>query len=468
MIYKEEIDEKAAEFEIHSSNVQRDYIFGWLLAGIYTASALKDHFVLKGGNCFRKAYFQNTRYSADLDFSVKTQLRDDFIKAELNKVCDFISDQAGIVFEKEKNLVRQTMSIDRDRTVHEARIYFKDFYGKESQILIRVKLDITQFDRIYLPIQERHIIHPYSDQQDCNALIRCVKVEELLASKLKCLLQRRQSSDLYDYVHALLFQLQGLDINRNEVVQAFLKMTIFERSPGAVRGLLIDLPFNALKAYWNKYLVCPKSSIIDADKAIETFKANINELFGKFSGWGQEWAFFPSEFRNVIMDAGENQTLLSLTYDGVTRKIEPYSLAFKTRQDGISREYFYGYDRTGGRSSGPGIKTFVQDKIQQLENTNEPFQPQFDIELAKSVERTNTGYFARPFSKSKSPFKSFKTKRRSYTKRSSTGPKYIYQCPVCNKRFTRSKYDPKLNAHKDKYGNQCYGRHGHLVETKYS
>lgn len=467
MIFKDEIDAKAAEFEIHSSNVQRDYIFGWILAGIFTASQLKDHFVLKGGNCFRKAYFQNSRYSADLDFSVKTKLSDAFIKSELNKVCDFISDNAGIVFKKEMGLVRQIMSIDQERTVHEARIYFKDFYGNESQVLIKVRLDITQFDRIFLPVQQRHIIHPYSDQQNCNAVIRCVQVEELLASKLKCLLQRRQSSDLYDYVHALLFELQGLDISRTKVVQTFLKMTVFERSPGAARGLLIDLPFNILKALWNEYLICPKNSRIDADKAIETFKANINELFGGFSRKEQEWSFFPSKHRDIIMEAGEKRTLLSLTYDGVTRKIEPYSLIFKTRKDGNSREYFYGYDRTGGRSSGPGIKTFVQDRIQLLELTDEPFQPQFEIELAKTVENANAGHFGRSFNYSRSSFNS-SNKVKSKQARRPSSPKYVYQCLICGKRFTRSKHNSKLNAHKDKYGNQCYGRHGYWVETKFS
>ncbi len=58
MITKDEIDSKAQELEIHSSNVQRDYVFGWVLMGIYSASPLKDLLVLKGGNAFRKGYFE--------------------------------------------------------------------------------------------------------------------------------------------------------------------------------------------------------------------------------------------------------------------------------------------------------------------------------------------------------------------------------------------------------------------------
>ena len=36
MINKTEIVAKTEEFEIHTSNVQRDYVFGWILAALYT------------------------------------------------------------------------------------------------------------------------------------------------------------------------------------------------------------------------------------------------------------------------------------------------------------------------------------------------------------------------------------------------------------------------------------------------
>ena len=71
MITKEEIQTKADEFDIHLANVERDYVFGWLLCGIYTISELKDVLILKGGNAFRKAYVPMTRFFNDLDFSTR-------------------------------------------------------------------------------------------------------------------------------------------------------------------------------------------------------------------------------------------------------------------------------------------------------------------------------------------------------------------------------------------------------------
>jgi predicted nucleotidyltransferase component of viral defense system len=76
MISKDEIETKASEFGLHAANIERDYVFGWLLTGIYGASWLKDVLVLKGGNCFRKAYFPHTRFSNDLDFSSTSMIQE--------------------------------------------------------------------------------------------------------------------------------------------------------------------------------------------------------------------------------------------------------------------------------------------------------------------------------------------------------------------------------------------------------
>jgi hypothetical protein len=38
MINKSEIDTKAEELGVNTSDIQRDYVFGWLLSGIHHAS----------------------------------------------------------------------------------------------------------------------------------------------------------------------------------------------------------------------------------------------------------------------------------------------------------------------------------------------------------------------------------------------------------------------------------------------
>ena len=45
--------------------------------------------------------------------------------------------------------------------------------GQESELIIGIRLDVTQFEQLYLPVQERYLIHPYSDADACSARIRC-------------------------------------------------------------------------------------------------------------------------------------------------------------------------------------------------------------------------------------------------------------------------------------------------------
>ena len=146
-------------------------------------------------------------------------------------------------------------------------------------MVISVRLDVTQDDKIFLPIQQRNIIHQYSDQNHLTSPIQCLKIEELLAAKLKCLLQRRHSPDFYDCAVWLLFNNQ-LVISKLEITQAFFQMTIFQRSPAEARDLMINLPFALIQDLWDKFIVCPKSCRIIFDDAVETFKVSMYDLFG--------------------------------------------------------------------------------------------------------------------------------------------------------------------------------------------
>ena len=73
--------------------MERDYIFGWLIFGIFTVSDLKDTIFLKGGNALRKGYFENTRFSTDLDFGIPGDIEKNVLLNEINRVCDFIQEK---------------------------------------------------------------------------------------------------------------------------------------------------------------------------------------------------------------------------------------------------------------------------------------------------------------------------------------------------------------------------------------
>jgi predicted nucleotidyltransferase component of viral defense system len=462
MIEKPEIDAKAEELGVHAANVQRDYVFGWLLSSVYRAdNPLRPLLVLKGGNCFRKAYFEHSRFSNDIDFSAQTELDVGLLLQGLKQACAVAGDSSGVEFLIDDSQVSEKRLADSESRIYEARIYFKSFYGEEDA-RIRVNLDVKEYDRLFLPIQTRRLIHSYSDAALCQGDIRCLKLEELLASKLKALLQRRHSPDLYDFVHAVFFQ-KALNISRREVLSTFLKQTIYEPEPMIARNLLLQLPFQALRGFWNEYLVCPKLSLFSFDDAEGWFKTVVGEIFSLvepgFARAGiagrSSLNYFPSNFRDEIMEAARVRKLLRFVYDGLERKVEPYALVFKRRRDGVAREYFYAWDLMGGRSGEVGIKSYTADKVHSATVTEETFEPRFPSELVKSG-----GYFGQPYF-SGSGVGTFASRHAPSRQRSAMA--YTVECPYCNKRFPRSKYDTKLNEHKDRYGNRCYGRVGYIV-----
>ncbi len=456
LITHDEIEEQAARLGIHTSNVQRDYVFGWLISGLYQASSLAEVLTLKGGNALRKAYFPATRFSDDLDFTTEQGLVPDQLLSEFNKVCQFAQEQSGVRFDVERNQVVDVQRIDKAKQVYKMRLYFKDFAGAPDHITLKVKLDVTERDRLYLPVQTRRLIHQYSDGEACSTEIRCVKLEEALADKLKCLIQRRYCFDLFDLVYGIFIK-HELAVDQAELVNVFLRKTIFQRSPVTAKNLLLGVPLDLFRGFWGK-VVCPTASRMTFDQAVSLLTGGIETLFASFGyGAGLVPAFFPAELRNPIMEAGKDLKVMQLTYHGIAREVEPYSLVFKQRKDGLAQEYLYAWDRTGGHSGNVGIKALLQGGVQRIEITDQTFEPRFEVELSKAGDRSSAGYFSRPFGAPSGP-------RRGRVRLGRvSGQMHEVQCRYCGRRFPRTTLSTTLRSHKDGYGNPCPGRSGFRV-----
>lgn len=462
MINPTEIDAQAKIMGVHVANVERDYVFGWLLKAFYENDFLAPRLIFKGGNAMRKAFYPNTRFSTDLDFSLQSALDVDRAQAEINRACEAAQAACGVQFDTAKNTLKPDAFLDQDRRSYKGSVYFQDFYGKSANLTIAVRVDVTEFDRIYLPTVMRPLIHAYSDAADCRAELRCMAIEELLANKLKCLIQRRHSFDLYDLVYAAFFE-RSIEVDRRAVLSTFLKKTIFQASPSSAKDILLGIPMPFFKAAWAKY-VAPLTARFDFERAEEGFRAVVEAIFeGTFPrGWSST-PFYPSELRNLIMEAGAGRRLLALTYDGWERQVEPYSLTYKRRKDGHAEEYFYVWDRTGGRTSGPGQKTLLHDKVRDLRILDEQFEPRFPIELAKAGQPAEKEQFGSGVVRVRSGLRSRVPTTRQRKATVWGAMTYTVQCPYCLKKFKRSAYSTVLNPHKDANGYRCSGRQGYLV-----
>jgi predicted nucleotidyltransferase component of viral defense system len=460
VIAKEEIDGVAQDLQVNPADVERDYVFGWLLSKIYGGSPLGSRLVLKGGNALRKGYFPNTRYSGDLDFTTEGGFQPDELKRMLLDVCDAASKDSGVHFENDRAVVDEKSRVQKDLQVLEARLYFHDFYGKPGNVIIKTQMDVTEYERLILPSATRPLIHLYSDRASCTADLRCVALEELLASKLKCLLQRRHVADLFDYAHWLAFGPE--QVNASEVLRVFLRKTIYSEAPGAALGLLLGLPFQLIKELWTRHIVCPIKSALGFEDAVGRFIGHLRDLFKGHSeevGWRGQEIYFPAPIRNVILDAGSRMTLVRMTYQNEERLVEPYSLKFMRLKDGRAREYFYGWKVSGGQSP-PGIKRFVASEFQSAAVTDIAFEPRFAVEVSKAGDASQIGTFS---TGRRIPAFGITRPRRQ----AASGIHYMFRCTHCNKRFVRSSFDSTLRPHKRRGGYPCYGTYGSYLGTRF-
>jgi predicted nucleotidyltransferase component of viral defense system len=450
-ISRDELLVQAEAFDLNEADIQRDYVFGWIISGLFNHSSLSEVAVLKGGNALRKGYLPMTRFSDDLDFSSPHELNPDSVLAQLNHVCEHAREGAGIDFDIDRNRLSGEQQIDSSRHVYKYRLYFKDLIGDRDHLTLSLRVDMTEYDRLHLPVQERQLIHPYSDADACAATLRCVAIEEALADKMKCLLQRRYCYDLFDLVYGA-FVTREVEIDRGRLLNVFLRKTLFSRSPSAAKSLLLDLPLDVFRGYWGKVLV-PAAARMSFDAAVESLRAGIAELFLPYDGHrAGELGFYPSRLRNRILEAGADRRLLALTYQSVTRIVEPYSLVFKTRKtDGVGQEYFFVYDRTGGRRSGPGLKSLLHYNVQDIEVLEERFEPRFEVTLAKAGDASQTGVFTG-------------NRHAGYLRygssRSTKPLRFAVYCPHCGRTFRRSTSSTRLNKHMDEWGGPCPNRSG--------
>lgn len=383
MINVDEIKSLALKYGVPVPSIEKDYVMGWLLWGIYIHPSLSRNYVFKGGNCLRKIYFADTRFSDDLDFTAIHLDSEDVFRSYLNEVCQKVGEASGINFYLDQTRVNEVETPDSSCKALDGRVYFEGFAG-DSSLTMRIKFDVSDYEKIVLPLQHHNIIHGYSDSHSCSIQILSYSLEEILAEKLRSWIQRTRARDLFDVVKII--QSKKIPISKTTVLSAFFKKTIFKDIAFAGRDeMLFEDKFKAVEGSWLKSIICPKSSLIIISNAISLFKDFIRILFEPTTLEALGISTRPirayqynihSGWREAIIQAGKVRQLIRMRYDGKERDIEPYSFRYKNTKKGYC-EYFFGFDRTRGKH----IKMFFLHKIEGVSIQPQRYEPRWLVEF---------------------------------------------------------------------------------------
>jgi len=200
MITHRELGEKAREYGVPISTIERDYAQNWLLKPFSSINM-----VLKGGTGIRKAYIGEYRFSDDLDFTLLEEIGKERLEILIKESVKKVKEESVINFSEDLRFQENDNGFEID-------IYFQIMQRGESRT--KIKIDITKHgnEEILLPLNTKEIIHPYSD--DLKAKIKVYSLEEIIAEKVRSLFQRTRPRDLYDvwYLRDRVDQRRVLDI----------------------------------------------------------------------------------------------------------------------------------------------------------------------------------------------------------------------------------------------------------------
>ncbi|MHB1921351.1 MAG: nucleotidyl transferase AbiEii/AbiGii toxin family protein, partial [Chitinophagaceae bacterium] len=97
MIKPGEIQQKAREVGVRDQQIEKDYILSWILKGIAQHEQLSKTIVFKGGTVLKKIYFEDYRFSEDLDFTLlNNEITNEQIFEWFNEVFEYVKDETNI------------------------------------------------------------------------------------------------------------------------------------------------------------------------------------------------------------------------------------------------------------------------------------------------------------------------------------------------------------------------------------
>jgi predicted nucleotidyltransferase component of viral defense system len=182
--------------KVRDKQIEKDYILSWVLHGLSQESFLKNNLVFKGGTALKKFYFQDYRFSEDLDFTlIDSSIKPEEIISKCKQIFSYIKEKSNISLEIK----------DDELSKHGDLRFFIDYIGPlRGGIGSRdVKVDITYGEIIINETQSLLMFNEYEDLASLDTTLQVYSLKEVFIEKLCALIDRTQPRDLYDIWHLL-------------------------------------------------------------------------------------------------------------------------------------------------------------------------------------------------------------------------------------------------------------------------
>jgi len=196
------IQQKAREVGVRDQQIEKDYILSWILKGIAQHEQLSKVIVFKGGTVLKKIYFEDYRFSEDLDFTlINNEISNKQIFEWFKETFEYTKEEANIP------LVIINNNEHEDGSINFYISYIGPLGGQGNNK--RVKIDISKSEQLVFEPVMKDVFIGYSDMEKHQLL--CYPLEEVLVEKMRSVMQRMQARDFYDLWYLLVQH--GMDID---------------------------------------------------------------------------------------------------------------------------------------------------------------------------------------------------------------------------------------------------------------
>ena len=256
MITLGRITQQADADGVDADTVERDYVLTHVMASL-SDHPDSDMFQFKGGTLLRLCYFNEYRYSADIDLNLEpgTDMQDAF--GVLGEVLVATRKRVGL-----PHLVLVT----------EPKLRI-EFIGPKRTVRPRIiKLDILTDELIIDRDTSRSLLHRYDDQPQTPA-IRTYGLPEATAEKLRCVMQRLQCRDLYD----IWYLLGEAGVDAAETRRSFERKAEHRGLDPDSFAQRFEKRIESYDQRWEDELVSYMTPVPDIDRVVREVKRNLRQ-----------------------------------------------------------------------------------------------------------------------------------------------------------------------------------------------
>ena len=187
MILKKEIERIAEQKGVAKTTIDKDWVLGHFVDAIFSIPECKDKLIFKGGTCLKKCYFEDYRFSEDLDFTA-IDPEFDLDKKLLYKIIKLVAERTEIPLSVQQ---LEPLKFKDKLTGFTTKVKFWGADHSRNQEppppqrwQTSIKIEIILYEEMIFPQENRVVHHDYSDLLTEGAQsVPCYTIPEVLSEK---------------------------------------------------------------------------------------------------------------------------------------------------------------------------------------------------------------------------------------------------------------------------------------------